>query len=365
VKQDEVQAKISIIHYFLPPVCLVLMNLNDIDSWFLPSQQRDTAARVMQRVGLTRIRAECFVRLWVYLLVKQQRDDQSQLKPPIAQLELLKGPVPCTHREATELFYGNKEHGSDRAAGLMLDKLAALGLIKKYFDGNTTCIEILPVPEVLNAAELTTIIPDVQLDTFDPRCDAIPIANLLATRYNWMNRNNSAVPHRIARLLRTWASEYWVGMRVLRRCDNANPVGFYLLYPTAPESEVNFFSPSSKGMHLSSVSEVDPFKMAAPGDEQCLAVFIRSWVIDAPYLDTYRLHFLEDAQQVLQQMQQDFPNLCDLYTLIIHPSYEPMAQAMGFQKISSDATSSVYWAYLAIDRFLTLDISSALKKFYG
>ncbi len=35
-------------------------------------------------------------------------------------------------------------------------------------------------------------------------------------------------------VLRQWASsQYPSGMRVLRRADNLNPVGFYLMYPTA------------------------------------------------------------------------------------------------------------------------------------
>ena len=60
-------------------------------------------------------------------------------------------------------------------------------------------------------------------------------------------------------------------------------------------------------------------------------------------------------------MQKDSPNLCDLYTLIIHPSYEKMSYAVGFQKTSSDSQLSVYWMYLALDRFLALDIKEALK----
>jgi len=86
-----------------------------------------------------------FVRLWVYLSVKQLQESQPRLKPPLAKLELPATEVQCTHREAAELFYCDSDRGSDRAAGMMLDKLAALGLIKKHFDGNATAIEIQPV----------------------------------------------------------------------------------------------------------------------------------------------------------------------------------------------------------------------------
>ena len=150
-------------------------------------------------------------------------------------------------------------------------------------------------------------------------------------------------------------------MRVLRRCDNLNPVGFYLLYPTASESEVNFFNAPSKSLHLSSISDIDPFNMALPGDRNCQSVFVRSWMIDPQYLSEYRITFIEDSQRVLGQMQTDFPNLCDLYTLMIHPVYEKQSLVLGFQKTGSDSQLSVYWMYLALDRFLALDIKEALK----
>jgi hypothetical protein len=334
------------------------MDSAQLDRWFSREQQNQIVTRLIKRVGLTRVRAECFVRLWLYLLIKSQG---KQLKPPLQRLVVPSQAVSCTHREAASLFYSDREQGSDRSAGMMLDKLATLGLIKKHFDGNTTSIEIQPIPEVLDQATSEQRV-ELVMDEFDPRSDAVPIANLLATNYNWMNRNMDAVPHRIARLLRGWAKDYARGMRVLRRCDNQNAVGFYLLYPTASESEVNFSGAPSKGLHLSSMNEIDPFKMAASGDPDCVSVFVRSWMIDSPYLEQYRIRFLQDAQQTLVQMQQEFPNLCDLHTLIIHPSYEEMALALGFQKTSRDPQLSIYWMYQSLDRFLALDIAQAAAK---
>ncbi len=336
------------------------MDIEKLDAWYCQSQRRTAVSLLMKRVGVTRTRAECFIRLWVYLSVKQLQESQPRLKPPLAKLELPATEVQCTHREAAELFYCDSDRGSDRAAGMMLDKLAALGLIKKYFDGNTTEIEIQPVSEILKVAEPQQPV-QLQLDNFNPRCDAILVANLLATNYNWMNRNTNAVPQKIAKILRLLASQYSKGMRVLRRCDNLNPVGFYLLYPTASESEVNFFNAPSKSLHLSSISDIDPFNMALPGDQNCQSVFIRSWMIDPQYLSEYRIIFLEDTQKVLVEMQTDFPNLCDLYTLMIHPLYEKQALALGFHKTSCDSQLSVYWIYLALDRFLALDIKESLK----
>jgi len=337
------------------------MDIAKLDAWYSQSQRRAVVSLLMKRVGVTRTRAECFIRLWIYLLVKQLQESQPRIKPPLAKLELLETEVQCTHREAAELFYSDSDRGSDRAAGMMLDKLAALGLIAKHFDGNATAIQIQPLSEILNVAEPQKPV-QLQLDNFNARCDAIPVANLLATNYNWMNRNTNTVPQKIAKILRLLASQYSNGMRVLRRCDNLNPVGFYLLYPTATESEVNFFNAPSKSLHLSSLSDIDPFKMALPGDQNCQSVFIRSWMIDPQYLSEYRIAFLEDTQKVLVEMQTDFPNLCDLYTLMIHPMYEKQALALGFHQTSCDSQLSIYWIYLALDRFLALDIKEALKN---
>ncbi|NJL87200.1 MAG: hypothetical protein HC886_16455 [Leptolyngbyaceae cyanobacterium SM1_1_3] len=327
------------------------MTPEQISQWFSQQRQRAYVEQLRGRVGLTRRRAECFVRLWAYLCLKQNW--ANGLQAPIERLEPLSGWVSCTCREAAALFYSDCDRGSDRSAGLMLSKLAALGLIQKSFDGNTLNLAIAPLPDLEADRPQTQVSPLVVLqpDAFDPRCDAVPVANLLAANYNWMNRNADAVPYRIAELLRQWASQYGLGMRVLRRCDNLNPVGFYLLYPTHRSSEMTFFGPSSKGLHLSAVSEVDPFVMAPRGDETCRAVFIRSWMIDSAYQEEALLPFLQDAQQTLRAMIQDFPNLCDLHTMLIHPGYEKLTAALGFQKTSGDSQSTVCWMYLALDRF--------------
>ncbi|MEL7512327.1 MAG: hypothetical protein AAGM27_09300, partial [Cyanobacteria bacterium J06554_3] len=65
----------------------------------------------------------------------------------------------------------------------------------------------------------------------------------------------------------------------------------------------------------------------------------------------------------LQKMQKDFPNLCDLYTLIIHPSYEAMAKKMAFQEIGTQThrDTQLYWMYQALDRYLALDLPKAFR----
>ena len=326
----------------------------DLEVWYSVEQQRETVAKLLGRVGLTRRRAECFVQLWAYLLVKQRQRSGQVVKPPLTALEGLDGAVSCTCREAAELFYAGRERGSDRAAGLMLDKLLALGLITKQFDGNTLEITIQPLPE-LGGSEAA--FPKLELDHFDPRCDAIPVANLLMANYHWMNRQEAATTYHIAELLRTWAAKYNKGMRVLRRCDNLNPVGFYLLYPTQKSSEIHFFEAASKGLYLGTFETEDPFDMAEPGDSSCRAIYIRSWLIDAPYREQGQALFLADTQRVMALMQEDFPNLCDLYTRMIYPGYESLLHRLGFQQASGDAQSSIYWVYLALDRFLAIDLA--------
>jgi hypothetical protein len=178
-----------------------------------------------------------------------------------------------------------------------------------------------------------------------------------------MNKKNTAAPQRIARKLRNWAKQYSKGMRVLRRCDTQDPVGVCILYPVASESEENFFLPPSKSLHLSTASQTDPFNMPKPGDEDCTSVFIRSFQIDPNYQQHNTLcQLLKDAQQTLINMQADFPNLCDLYSLTIHPSAQNLGLALGFQKTSQDPQLSIYWMYMALDNYLALDIEQAVSN---
>jgi hypothetical protein len=334
------------------------MDAEQISTWLPPAQQEQLIAQAIGLVGVTRVRAECWIRLWIYLLVKELLTTQPRLQPPLVELTIPATAMSCTHREAAEIFYHDRDQGSDRAAGMMLDKLAALGLIKKQFDGNTTRITIQPL---LTVPRIATPTVELQITEFDPRCDAITVANMLATNYNWMNRNTAAMPQRIAQLLRQWSRQYPVGMRVLRRSDNLNPVGFCLLYPTTSATDAKFFGSPNQGLHFSSMTEVDPFELATPGDLDCVSLFVRSWIIEPAYVAQYRPLFLQDAQLTLQRMQKDFPQLCDLYTLIIHPSYEEMAVALGFQKTTANIQQpGVFWMYLPLDRFLGLDLS-ALK----
>ncbi|EKF05960.1 MULTISPECIES: hypothetical protein [unclassified Tolypothrix] len=339
------------------------MQPHTIEQWFPIEQQRKYVNLLQGRIGITRRRAEYFVKLWAYLLLKQQQELGKRLQQPLTELDLPVGFIPCTHREAQEVFYGEQERGSDRSAGMMLDKLVALGLIEKDFDGSTTCIRIR---SLISNQQDSTLPPDeIQLipDYFNPRTDAIPVATFLARNYNWMNKKATALPHRIARIIRGWAEQYPKGMRVLRRSDTQDAVGFYVLYPVAPESEANFFIPPRHSLHLSATWEHDPFQIANIGDRNCTSVFVRSWQIDLPYkqLNTAS-EFLQDVQKAFVRMQADFPELCDIYCLAIHPNDEELLSSLGFQKTNSDSQIYLHWMYLPLDKYLSLDIDQAISK---
>lgn len=342
------------------------MNPEFVDQWFSIEQQRTYTSMLVGRVGLTRRRAECFVRLWVYLLLKYQQESGTCLQQPLTKLQIPEGFIACTHREAAELFYCHQDRGSDRSAGMMIDKLLALGLLEKKFDGN--CSYQIRALSSLMPSQPPKAPTKIIVDDFNPRTDAVPVASFLARNYNWMSNNTTAIPHKITRLLRQWAEQYPTGMRVLRCSETLHPVGFYLLYPTLSECEVNFFLPPSKSLHLSSASDIDPLKMATPKNSDCpqdsvTSVLVRSWMIDSPYKNWENVSlFLKDVQKTLVQIQMDFPNLCDFYTLVIHPQYEKLAISLGFQKIGADPKSSVYWMYTAVEQFLSLDIVEVISK---
>ncbi|WP_432809647.1 hypothetical protein [Pantanalinema sp. GBBB05] len=332
-----------------------------LDRFFSPEQQRRYVTMLLERGGLTRRRAEYFVRLWAYLLLKQQQDVMGNLQP-LTQLQPLEGLVACTHREAAELFYGDQDRGSDRAAGMMIDRLVALGLLDKRFDGQALSLQVRPLPElVVQPVSIATV--TLTVDDFNPRTDTIPLANLVTRTYAELIKDNALVSPKIARSFRSWAQRYPKGMRVLRRSDNLNPVGICILYPVTSTSEFNFFQAPSKSFYLTTDNEADPFQMATPGDPDCTSVYIRAWVIENQFLSVNNLCLLlEDTKQTLVQMQADFPNLCDIYSLIVHPLYEELRLKLGFQKTCPDHQRSYHWIYLALDRFLELNISQALAS---
>lgn len=317
---------------------------------------------------MTSYRSKCFVRLWAYLWIKEQLKFGHRIEKPIEKIELPKGAVACTCKEAAALFYSDEDERKEpeSSARMMLNLLSKLFLIKKERDGHVLSFRIFPMPEI---SDLNVKKNRIDIDKFDVVCDLVPTANLLAANYKQMmfstDDEASRIACRIAGLLKQWGERYSRGMRVLRRSDNASVVGFYLFYPVRLESEVNFTGMPDKGLHLSITSQdIDPFKLALPG-EACDSIFVRSWIIDPVYRDEMQALFLKDAQKTLRKMRKDFPTLRNLYTLIIHPSYEPLLHYLGFQKMINNSIKSIYWTYLALDRFLGKKIPDKLPFRFG
>lgn len=336
------------------------MTPENLDELFPIEQQRNYITMLQTRGGFTRRRAEYFVRLWAYLLLKQQEELNGSPPKVLDELYPPEGLVACTHREAAALFYGSLERGSDRAAGMMIDRLVGLGLLEKHYDGQSLALQIRSIPEL----ELPTKPAPIEIfaDEFNPRTDAVPVANLFARNYAELVRDGAVIA-KVARSLRSWSQQYPVGMRVLRRSDNLNVIGAAVLFPVAHESELHFFQPPSKSFYLTTDAPVDPFKMASLGDQNCTSVFVRTWVIDPPYISGATLYkLLEDSQQTLTRMQADYPNICDLYSLIVHPMYEELRRVLGFERICQDSQRSYAWIYLALDRFLQIDLKQALSN---
>lgn len=332
-----------------------------VDQLFPVEYQKNYISMLQKRGGLTRQRAEYFIRLWAYLLLKHQEEiNGGKLPVVLKQLYPPDGLIACTHREAAELFYGNKERGSDRAAGMMIDRLAALGLVEKRYDGQALSLQIRSLPELA----MPEVKPHIQVfaDAFNPRTDAIPVTNLYARNYAELIRD-SGMMAKIARALRSWSNQYGVGMRVLRRSDNLNAIAAAVLYPVTSDCEFYFFQPPSKSFYLTSDNPVDPFQMATPGDVNCTSVYVRAWMIDPLYFNSTTLYaLLEDTRNTLMQMQKDFPEICDLYSLIVHPLYEELRRVLGFEPICQDNQRSYTWTYLSIDRFLELDLRQAIAN---
>ncbi|MEM1310545.1 MAG: hypothetical protein AAGF98_13810 [Cyanobacteria bacterium P01_H01_bin.153] len=330
-----------------------------VNEWFVPPHQRVYVDAIAGQCGLTRRQAACFVRLWGYATVQS-----ASAQIPLQTLHPAVGKFECSHREAAELFYCDQARGSERSAGMMVDQLVARHLVRREpFDGGPTRLSLQIPASFLPKAQA---VPDIlcYADAFDVRRDAARVAGFLEAAYGWVSDRSETTSFKIIKVLRRFAQQYPAGLRVLRAAANDDPVGFAALYPTHPDSEENFHLPPSSSMHLSTLNGHDPIQVASPGDPDCYAVFVRSWQLQ-PLSWNYAAvcQFLQDSQATLRQMQQDFPNLCDLYGIAIHPATEALALAVGFKPMKADPRTALRWLHTPLDHFLNLDIDEALVEF--
>jgi len=333
------------------------LNVSDVNSWFPSDCQQRYIDIIVGQSGLTRRQATCFVRLWGY--AQLQRDSPL----PIDILSRQQDQLYCSHAMAADLFYYDRNSGSDRSAGMMIDQLVAKHLVKREpFDGTCTRLSLqipegfLPAPSVLPK--------QFYLDAFEPRCDAPIVASMLEESYSWMSQKTAATSFKMTKVLRQWASQYPGGLRVLRTDLDREPVGLSVFFPVHASCEEQFHLPPSDSLHLSTINSDDPIQIATPGDTECCTVFIRSWQIKPCYWSYgTACQMLQDSQATLAQMQQAFPNLCDIYTITIHPRLEAFALALGFKGMKSDPNSALRWLYMPLDRFLATNIDDALVEF--
>ncbi|MEL7507914.1 MAG: hypothetical protein AAFX51_04900 [Cyanobacteria bacterium J06636_28] len=333
-----------------------------VEEWFPLDIQTKYIEHIVRQPGLkiTLRQATYFVRLWGYGYLIQHGVEHA----PITTLTRNISSFYCSHSDAADLFY-TQTQGTPRAAGQMLDKLAAKKLLRRgEADGVATRLS-LKIPQ---SFELPDIPEDdtFYTDAFDPRNDALLVASFLEKLYSYDTERPEAMLHNIKKGLRQWARLYPEGLRVLRRASTQEPVGFAAFFPPHPDSEEKFDLPPSRSLHLSrlDVREEDPIKVAEKGDPDCYTVFVRSWQIQ-PAVWTYEnaCELVKDSQTTLRKIRDDFPNMSDIYTMAIHPLSEDFALTLGFRTMKGDPDSSLSWLSMPLDRFLALDYEDVLLNF--
>ena len=101
-----------------------------LDQWFPIGRQKHYTQQIRKQMGITQRRAQYFVRLWAYLMLKKRAKDhgdaweQTLTKGVLVELTPVGEELPCSHSEAAEVFYANSDRGGDRSAGMMIDELA-------------------------------------------------------------------------------------------------------------------------------------------------------------------------------------------------------------------------------------------------
>lgn len=336
---------------------------NAVEEWFPLDRQKKYIEHIVHQPGLkiTLRQATYFVRLWGYGYLMQRGMEHA----PIITLNRQLSSFYCSHRDAADLFY-TQTHGTPRAAGQMLDKLASKKLLRRgEADGVATRLS-LNIPQSFELLEEEQEADTFFTDAFNPRNDATLVANFLEKLYSYDIERPETMLHNIKKGLRQWAIQYPDGLRVLRRTSTKEPVGFSAFLPAHPDSEEKFDLSPSRSLHLSrlNVREDNPIQVATKGDPDCYTVFVRSWQIQLN-LWTYETacELIKDSQITLNKIRDDFPNLSDMYTIAIHPLSEDFALTLGFRATKADPDSALRWLYMPLDRFLELDYEDVLLNF--
>ncbi|MEM9944912.1 MAG: hypothetical protein AAF810_02485 [Cyanobacteria bacterium P01_D01_bin.36] len=337
-----------------------------VQTWFPPDlQQRYVDHILMQSnshasCNLTSVQAGHLVRLWGYAHIKQYGSSQS----PIKTLSCRLSSFFCSNSEAANLFYAER-NGTARSANQMLKRLESRSLIQcESSPGSPTKIRLnIPREYELPAVDQNS---NVLPDTFVPRRDARILASLLTVLFQYEAERSQVSDHDISQVLREWSSRYPEGLRVLREVETKKPIAVVAAFPVHPDSESKFGLPPSESLYLHQIRQrtEDPIQFAKPANQGCRVAYIRCWHIK-PGWWTHKivLQLLQETQNMLQRMYRVHPELCDVYSVILHPHHEDLAIRLGFDITRSDPKLSKRWTYIALDHFLELNGIELLQDF--
>lgn len=336
------------------------INPANVLEWF-PTRYRQRYARhLIGKSGLTPTQARHFVRLWAYGYLLQHGPEYA----PITTLSPRISSFFCSQSEAAALFYAESQ-GAPRSAGLMINKFVEKQLVRRErFSGNKTRISLrIPDNFELPASDHAS---HIYADAFDPRQDIPHIARLLQGLFSFDDKRPQFMLNNLRRGLRQWHERYPAGLRVLRLAPKNNAIAFSAIFPIHQESEIIFDLPPSQSLHLSRLhlNAEDPIQFAPPDDPQCHIAYIRSWEIHTDFWNYKNVALMtQDTQNTLRQIQENYPELSEVYSIAIHPRLAALATALGFENMTPDPDTSLYWLYISLDSFLALDADELLAAF--
>ena len=342
----------------------------DVQTWFPPVLQQRYVEHILimakSQVGssmkLTPVQAGHLVRLWGYAYIKHFGFECAPIEKLICRLNSFS----CSHNEAARLFYADRDEGGmARSAGNMLRTLESMNLIRcESTKGSPTRISLnlsvgFQLPEEYQGDEVLS-------GAFNPRRDARILANLLTVLFQYDTDRSTTIGDDITRVLREWSRRYPDGIRVLKQAGSQKPIAIVTVFPIHSDSSSRFSLPPGNSLYLNRLHhrDEDTFQFAEPGNQECEIAYIRCWHIKPGFWNhKIVLLLMHETRTLLEQMRQDYPGLCDVFSLVLHPHHEDLAIRLGFEILQSDPSMSQRWAYIALDDFLELDVLTLLQDF--
>lgn len=332
----------------------------DVLAWFPEKIQQRYARHLIGKSGLTPTQARHFVRLWGYGYLVQNGLEYA----PITTLDRRISSFFCSQSDAAALFY-TESRGAPRSAGLMINQFVAKQLVRReLFSGNKTRIS-LSIPESFELPGNTSP-GKIYADAFNPRNDLPQIALLLEGLFSFDHKRPKSILNNLRRGIRAWSQRFPAGLRVLRLSPKNNPIGFAAIFPIHPDSDIVFDLPPSQSFYLNRfhLDAEDSIQFAHPGDPQCRIAYIRSWEIHRDFWNYHNaLMMTQDTQATVRKLCKDYPELSQVYSIAIHPRLAAFATALGFESMTPDPNTSLYWLYISLDNFLALDAEELLADF--